>query len=300
MQTILSSKTKTVIIGPEQPFTIIGERINPTGRKMLAAEMAAGNYERVKSDALVQVEAGARMLDVNAGIPLADEPAILEEAIKLVQSITDVPLCIDSSIVEALKRGLGAYEGKPLVNSVTGEDERLETVLPLVKKHNAAVIAISNDDTGISDDPDERFAVAKKIVERAMDHGIPKEDVIIDPLVMPVGAKQYAGRQVFHIIRRVREELGCNTVCGASNVSFGLPNRKDVNATFISMLMAAGMTCAITNPLEAEIKQAVMAADALMGNDENCARWIQANAEGESAARRLDRRAGRRRRPAGS
>ncbi len=300
MQTVLSSKTKTVIIGPDQPFTIIGERINPTGRKMMAAEMAAGNYERVRADALAQVEAGAHVLDVNAGIPLADEPAILEETVKLVQSITDVPLCIDSSIVEALKRGLGAYQGKALVNSVTGEDERLDTVLPLVKKYNAAVIAISNDDTGISDDPDERFAVAKKIVERAMDYGIPREDVIIDPLVMPVGAKQYAGRQVFHIIHRVREELGCNTVCGASNVSFGLPNRKSINATFIAMLMTAGMTCAITNPLEAEIKRAIMAADALMGNDENCARWIQTNAEGASAAKRRDRRTGRRRRSAGA
>jgi 5-methyltetrahydrofolate--homocysteine methyltransferase len=298
MQTVLSSKTKTVIIGPDQPFTIIGERINPTGRKMLAAEMAAGNYNRVRADALAQVEAGAHVLDVNAGIPLADEPAILEETIKLVQSITDVPLCIDSSIVEALKRGLDAYEGKPLVNSVTGEDERLETVLPLVKKHNAAVIAISNDDTGISDDPDERFAVARKIVERAMDYGIPKEDVIIDPLVMPVGAKQYAGRAVFQIIHRIREELGCNTICGASNVSFGLPNRRWVNVAFLPMLIATGMTSAITNPLEGEIKQAIMAADALMGNDENCAKWIKANAEGASAEKRRERRTGRRRRSA--
>jgi 5-methyltetrahydrofolate--homocysteine methyltransferase len=298
MQTVLSSKTKTVIIGPDQPFTIIGERINPTGRKMLAAEMAAGNYDRVRADALAQVEAGAHVLDVNAGIPLADEPAILEETVKLVQSITDVPLCIDSSIVEALKRGLDAYEGKPLVNSVTGEDERLETVLPLVKKHNAAVIAISNDDTGISDDPDERFAVARKIVEHAMDYGIPKEDVIIDPLVMPVGAKQYAGRAVFQIIHRIREELGCNTICGASNVSFGLPNRRWVNAAFLPMLIATGMTSAITNPLESEIKQAIMAADALMGNDENCAKWIKANAEGASAEKRRERRTGRRRRSA--
>lgn len=296
MQTVISSKTKTVIIGPEQPFTIIGERINPTGRKMLAVEMAAGNYERIKEDALSQVEAGARILDVNAGIPLIDEPAVLEDVVRLVQSITEVPLCIDSSVVEALKRGLEAYEGKALVNSVTGEDERLETVLPLVKKHGAAVIAISNDDTGISDDPDERFAIAKKIVERAMDYGIPKEDVIIDPLVMPVGAKQYAGRAVFQIIRRVREELGCNTVCGASNVSFGLPNRKGINATFIPMLIAAGMTSAITNPLEVEIKQAVIAANALMGNDENCMNWIAANAEGDSAAKRRDRQTSRRRR----
>jgi 5-methyltetrahydrofolate--homocysteine methyltransferase len=296
METFISSKTKTVIIGPDQPFTIIGERINPTGRKMLAAEMAARNYERIQNDALAQVEAGARLLDVNAGIPLVDEPAVLEDVVKLVQSIVDVPLCIDSSIVEALQRGLAAYEGKALVNSVTGEDERLETVLPLVKKHNAAVIAISNDETGISDDPDERFAIAKKIVERAMDYGIPKEDVIIDPLVMPVGAKPHAGRAVFQIIRRVREELGCNTVCGASNVSFGLPNRKGVNATFIPMLIAAGMTSAITNPLEMEIKQAILAANALMGNDENCANWIQANAEGESATRRRDRQTIRQRR----
>lgn len=296
MKTEISSKTKTIIIGPEQPFTIIGERINPTGRKMLAAEMAAGNYERMKKDALAQVEAGARILDVNAGIPLIDEPAVLEDVVKLVQSIVDVPLCIDSSMVEALQRGLAVYEGKALVNSVTGEDERLETVLPLVKKHNAAVIAISNDDTGISDDPDERFAIAKKIVERAMDYGIPREDVIIDPLVMPIGAKQYAGRAVFQIIRRVYEELGCNTVCGASNVSFGLPNRRGVNATFIPMLMAVGMTSAITNPLEEEIKKAIMAANALMGHDENCSIWIQENAEGESAAKRHDRRASRRRR----
>lgn len=294
MHTEISSNTKTVLIGPEQPFTIIGERINPTGRKLLAAEMAAGNYERVEKDALAQVAAGAHILDVNAGIPLIDEPAVLEEVIKRVQSITDVPLCIDSSIMEALQRGLEAYEGKALVNSVTGEEDRLEVVLPLVKKHNAAVIAISNDDTGISDDPEVRFAVAKKIVERALDYGIPKEDVIIDPLVMPIGAKRYAGQAVFQIIRRVREELGCNTICGASNVSFGLPNRNAINATFVPMLIAAGMTSAITNPLETEIRQAIMAADALMGNDENCMNWIQANpVEGkERRERRRNRRRG--------
>ncbi len=294
MQTTISSKTKTVLIGPGQPFTIIGERINPTGRKLLAAEMAEGNYERVEKDAIAQVEAGAHILDVNAGIPMIDEPAVLEEIVKMVQSITDVPLCIDSSIVEALQRGLEAYEGKALVNSVTGEEERLESVLPLVKKHNAAVIAITNDESGISDDPDVRFGVAKMIVERAMDHGIPKEDVIIDPLVMPIGAKGDAGRAVFRIIQRVRDELGCNTVCGASNVSFGLPNRNGINMTFVPMLIAAGMTAAITNPLEAEIKQSILAADALMGNDENCMAWIQANRQGEKAARKRERR---RRRP---
>jgi 5-methyltetrahydrofolate--homocysteine methyltransferase len=222
-ETVVSSRSKTVIIGPDRPFTIIGERINPTGRKLLAREMAAGDYSRVEADAIAQVAAGAHMLDVNAGIPLADEPAILARAIQIVQSVTDVPISIDSSIVAALERGLEVYEGKPLVNSVTGEEERLEVVLPLVKKYGAAVIGISNDETGISEDPDVRFAVAKKIVERAMDYGIPREDVIIDPLVMPIGALRYAGRQAFHIMRRCVEELKVNTCCGASNVSLGCP-----------------------------------------------------------------------------
>jgi 5-methyltetrahydrofolate--homocysteine methyltransferase len=290
METILESKTKTVIIGPDRPFTIIGERINPTGREALAIEMAAGNFERVEADALAQVLAGAHMLDVNAGIPLTDEPEIMRQTIELVQSITDVPLSIDSSVVDALRSGLETYEGKALVNSVTGEEERLERVLPLIKKHGAAVIGISNDETGISEDPDVRFAVAKKIVERAEDHGIPREDVLIDPLVMPVGAMQHAGRQVFHIIRRVREELGCNTVCGASNVSFGLPNRSALNATFVPMLMTAGMNAAITNPLEENIRQAILAADALIGNDENCSSWISANTEAGKGRRRTRRR----------
>jgi 5-methyltetrahydrofolate--homocysteine methyltransferase len=276
MDTIIQSRTRTVLIGPERPFTIIGERINPTGRKLLGQEMAAGNYDRVRSDALAQVAAGAHMLDVNAGIPLADEPAILAQAVRIVQSITDVPLSIDSSIVAALESGLAAYEGKALVNSVTGEEERLETVLPLVKKYGAAVIGISNDETGISEDPAVRLAVARKIVERAQDHGIPREDVLIDPLVMPIGAVRYAGRQVFEIVRRCRDELGVNTCCGASNVSFGLPNRAPLNAAFLVMAITAGLTSAITNPLETEIKQAIMAADVMMGHDENCAAWIQA------------------------
>ena len=275
--TVISSRTLTRLIGLDRPFTIIGERINPTGRKKLAAEMAAGDYTRVISDALSQVDAGAHALDVNAGIPLANEPAILEETVKIVQSITDIPLSIDSSIVEALRRGLEAYEGKALVNSVTGEDERLESVLPLVKKYGAAVIGISNDETGISENPDVRFSVAKKIVERALDHGISRENVLIDPLVMPIGAVRYAGRQVFQIVRRVQEELGCNTVCGASNVSFGMPNRAGLNATFLPMAIAAGLTAAITNPLEAEIRNAILAADVLNGNDENCVAWITAN-----------------------
>ncbi|MFQ5401078.1 MAG: dihydropteroate synthase [Anaerolineae bacterium] len=295
-ETIISSKSKHVIIGHDRPFTIIGERINPTGRKLLAAEMAAGNFDRVVKDALAQVEAGAHMLDVNAGIPLADEPAILAKAIRLVQSVTDVPISIDSSIVAALEQGLEAYEGKALVNSVTGEDERLETVLPLVKKYGAAVIGISNDETGISEDPDARFVVAKKIVERAMDYGIPKEDVIIDPLVMPVGAMRYAGRQVFHIVRRCRDELGVNTCCGASNVSFGLPNRVPLNAAFLTMAIASGLTSAITNPIEKEIRQAVLAANVMMGHDENCAVWISASRDDGSASAGSGRQARTRRR----
>lgn len=296
METTISSSTKSVVIGPDRPFTIIGERINPTGRKSLAREMAAGNYERVVSDAMAQVEAGAQMLDVNAGIPLADEPAILATAIQKVQAVTDVPISIDSSVVAALESGLAAYKGKALVNSVTGEEERLESVLPLIKKYGAAVIGISNDETGISEDPDVRFAVARKIVERAQDHGIPKEDVLIDPLVMPVGAMRYAGRQVFQILRRVREELGVNTVCGASNVSFGLPNRDPLNATFLAMAIANGLTSAITNPLESEIMQAIQAANVMMGNDENCEAWILANREEGEEGEGRGRRAGRRRR----
>jgi 5-methyltetrahydrofolate--homocysteine methyltransferase len=241
------------------------------------------------------------MLDVNAGIPLADEPAILAEAIRLVQSVTDVPISIDSSIVAALESGLDAYEGKALVNSVTGEEERLETVLPLVKKHGAAVVAISNDETGISEDPNVRFEVAKKIVERAADHGISHEDVVVDPLVMPIGAINSAGKQVMHLVRRLREELEVNTTCGASNVSFGLPNRNGINSAFLTMAISAGLTSAITSPLHPEVMQAVLGADVMMGNDPDCRAWIskyrQPVAEGEG--RREGRRGGRRRRRRG-
>ena len=274
-ETIISSATKEIRIGFDQPFVIIGERINPTGRKMLAKEMAEGNFSRVEKDTLAQVAAGAHMLDVNAGIPLADEPGILAETIKLVQSLTDVPLSIDSSIVAALEAGLEVYQGKALLNSVTGEEERLESVLPLVKKYNCAVVAISNDETGISEDPDVRFEVAKKIVERAEDHGIPRADVVVDPLVMPIGAMGTAGVQVMQLVRRLREELKVNTTCGASNVSFGLPNRDGVNAAFLTMAMASGLTSAITNPLHDSIMQAVMGGDVMLGKDSNCANWIR-------------------------
>lgn len=295
--TVLSSATKEAVIGFERPFVIIGERINPTGRKLLAAEMKEGDYSRVKADALAQIAAGAHILDVNAGIPLADEPRILGEVIELIQSFTDIPLCIDSSIVEALEVGLSVYKGKALVNSVTGEDEQMERVLPLVKKYGAAVVAISNDETGISQDPDVRFDVAKKIVERAADYGIPACDVVVDPLVMPIGAINDSGIQVMKLVHRLRTELKVNTTCGASNISFGLPNRDGFNAAFLSMSIAAGMTSAITNPLHKEVIAATLGADVMMGRDPDCANWIkrfrEPAAEGEGGR---GGRGGRRRR----
>jgi 5-methyltetrahydrofolate--homocysteine methyltransferase len=276
---------------------MIGERINPTGRKLLAEEMKNGDFSRVEADALAQVEAGAQMLDVNAGIPLADEPALLARAVQLVQSITDVPLSIDSSIIEALEAGLAVYKGKALVNSVTGEAEVMDRVLPLVAKYGAAVVAISNDETGISEDPNVRFEVAKRIVQRAADYGIPASDVVVDPLVMPIGAMGTAGRQVFALLRRLVEELGVNTTCGASNVSFGLPNRNAITGTFLSMAMSNGMSSAIMNPMHPEVKSAIMAADVLMGNDRDCYAWIKANRDPTAAGGAREGRAegGRRR-----
>jgi len=274
-ETVVSSASKEVVIGFERPFCVIGERINPTGRKALSEEMRNGDYSRVEADAVAQVQAGAHMLDVNAGIPLADEPAILAETIKLVQGLVDVPLSIDSSIVAALESGLSVYQGKALVNSVTGEEERLETVLPLVKKYGAAVVAISNDESGISEDPDVRYAVAKKIVERAADYGIPSCDIVVDPLVMPVGAVNQAGASVFRLIRRLHDELKVNTTCGASNISFGLPNRHGMNAAFLSMAIGAGMTSAIMNPLHEEEMTGIRGADVMMGHDPDCMRWIR-------------------------
>jgi 5-methyltetrahydrofolate--homocysteine methyltransferase len=242
------------------------------------------------------------MLDVNAGIPLADEPAILAKAIQLVQSITDVPLSIDSSIVAALEAGLAVYKGKALVNSVTGEEERLESVLPLIKKYGAAVVAISNDETGISEDPDVRFEVAKRIVHRAHDHGIPVCDIVVDPLVMPIGAINRAAVQVMRLVHRLKTELQVNTTCGASNISFGLPRRNGINAAFLTMAIGSGMTSAITNPMHPEVLEAVLGADVMMGHDPDCARWIRkfrepppTGADGEAGRGR--REGGHRRRP---
>jgi len=262
VKTVVESKTKTAVLGFDQPFCVIGERINPTGRKKLAAELEAGDYSTVEKDALAQVMAGADILDINAGVvynstpnPNETEPPLMTALINLVQGLTDVPLCIDSSVPEALEAGLQAAEGRPLLNSVTGEEERLEFVLPLVKKYNVPVVAISNDDTGISEDPEVRFAVAKKIVERAADFGIPAHDIVVDPLVMPIGAMATAGNQVFALVRKLREELGVNTTCGASNISFGLPNRHGINNAFLPMAMGAGMTSAIMNPVALPVTQ---------------------------------------------
>lgn len=295
-RTVLSSPTREVVIGFDEPFVVIGERINPTGRSKLAEEMKNDDFSRVEADAIAQVAAGAHMLDVNAGIPLADEPAILAKTVQLVQSLVDVPLSIDSSVVAALESALAVYQGKALVNSVTGEDEQLEQVLPLVAKHGAAVVAICNDETGISDDPDVRFEVARKIVNRAADHGIERHDIVVDPLVMPVGAIGTAGRQVLYLVRRLREELKVNTTCGASNISFGLPNRPGISSAFLAMAIGSGMTSAITNPLESSVRSTVMAADVIAGHDENCARWISANRDNEGDAR-TRRRTSRRRQP---
>ncbi len=296
-RTIVESKTKTAIIGFDQPFTVIGERINPTGRKILNEELENGDFSRVEADALAQVAAGATILDINSGAVFSGkmaedpryadnnfvEPPLMKQLIEVVQAVTDVPLCIDSSVPGALEAGLAAAEGRPLLNSVTGEEERLELVLPLVKKYNVPVVAISNDDTGISEDPDVRFAVAKKIVERAADFGIPAHDIVVDPLVMPIGAMGTAGLQVFTLVRRLREELGVNTTCGASNISFGLPNRHGINNAFLPMAITAGMTSAIMNPVAlpigpkklAEKKAEVLAAGIVIPEDMTDEAFVQ-------------------------
>ena len=288
-RTVLESATKTVTIGFDEPFCVIGERINPTGRKKLAAELEAGDFSTVEKDALEQVACGAAVLDVNSGAVFTNkmaedpryadnnfvEPMLMPELIARIQALVDVPLCIDSSVPGALKAGLEACKGRPLLNSVTGEEERLELVLPLVKQYNVPVVAISNDDTGISEDPEIRFAVAKKIVERAADFGIPAHDIVVDPLVMPIGAMATAGQQVFALVRRLRDELGVNTTCGASNISFGLPHRHGVNAAFLPMAIGAGMTSAIMNPVRMVEMEAIRAANILMNHDANGGEWIR-------------------------
>ncbi len=284
VRTIVESQSRTVIIGFDEPFCIIGERINPTGRKKLALELENEDFSTVENDALNQVKCGASMLDINAGVvynsnpnPNETEPPLMQKMINLVQTLVDVPLCIDSSVPEALEAGLATAIGRPLLNSVTGEEERLERILPLVKKYNVPVVAISNDDSGISEDPNIRFLVAEKIVKRASDFGIPAHDIVVDPLVMPIGAMATAGKQVFSLVARLRSELGVNTTCGASNISFGLPNRHSINATFLPMAMSAGMTSAIMNPTRLEEMNAIRAGNLLLNNDSHGTEWIKNN-----------------------
>ena len=275
METTLSTRTKTVRISPDSPFAIIGERINPTGRKKLAEEMAAGDYSRVRADALAQVAAGAQVLDVNSGVPGGDEPVIMRQAVQMVMEAVDVPLSFDSPNPAALEAALSIYPGKALINSTTGEDEALERVLPLAKKYGAAVICLVNDERGPVQDPLVRLEIARKIAARAADHGIPLADLVFDPLVMTVGADANAGKITLETIRLLRQELGVNLTAGASNVSFGLPDRPSLNAAFMAMAMAMGLDAAITNPLEPAVHTAILAADLFLGHDAYGGAWIK-------------------------
>jgi 5-methyltetrahydrofolate--homocysteine methyltransferase len=283
MDTVLRGRSATVTIGADKPFCIIGERINPTGRKKLAEELKGGDFSTVVLDTRTQVEAGADMLDVNAGIPLVDEAELLATMLQTVQAEADVPICIDSSVIEALEAGLAVYEGKALVNSVTGEDDRLEEILPLVARHGAAVIGLANDETGIPETPEQRLEIARKIVSAAGDHGIPPEDVVIDPLAMTVGADTEAVTTTLRTISLIRDELGVNMCLGASNVSFGLPERFVLNAAFLPMAMAAGLTSAIMSTAEVCVSS-VRAADLLLGHDPWGASWIAAHRARQAAA----------------
>jgi 5-methyltetrahydrofolate--homocysteine methyltransferase len=283
VDTVLQSRSRTVTIAIDKPFCIIGERINPTGRKAFAQELREGNLERVLEDADAQIAMGADMLDVNAGIPLVDEAELLAQMIRLLQDHTDIPLCIDSSVIEALEAGLDSYEGKALVNSVTGEDDRLELILPIVARHGAAVIGLTNDETGIPETAEKRLEIARKIVSVAGDHGIPPEDVVLDPLAMTVGADPQAVRITLDAIEMIRDELGVNMCLGASNVSFGLPERHTLNAAFLAMGSAHGLTSAIMNALSEECVRSVRASDLMLGKDEWGANWISAHRARQAA-----------------
>ena len=276
METKLSLKNKTIVISPEKPFTIIGERINPTRRKKLAETMAQGDFSVVQEDARKQVEAGAHVLDVNAGIPGGDEPALLRGAVQAVIEVSNVPLCIDTANPDALRAALEVYPGKALINSTTAEEHMMERVLPLAKQFNAAVIGVITDETGLPPTPEARLKVAEKLIKRAGDYGIPVEDIIIDCLALTVGADHNAGKITLDTIALVRQELGSNINLGASNVSFGLPDRKIVNTAYLALAIARGMTTAITDPTVPEIQTTLLACDLLMGRDEYAMRWIKA------------------------
>jgi 5-methyltetrahydrofolate--homocysteine methyltransferase len=273
VDTVVQSRSRTVVIGPDQPFCVIGERINPTGRKAFQAQLQAGDLSQLEQDTVEQVAGGADMLDVNVGDPLADEIELMRSAVPLVQGLTDLPLCIDSSIIEALEAGLSAYEGKALVNSVTGEDARLEAILPIVARHGAAVIGLANAED-IPMEPERRLEVAKKIVSVAGDYGIPPEDILIDPLAMPVGAEPRAVTLFLETLHLLRDELGVNTTCGASNTSFGLPGRHTLGAAFLAVAQSHGLTSAIMDARRTETVEAVRATDFLLGRDEWGSRWI--------------------------
>jgi 5-methyltetrahydrofolate--homocysteine methyltransferase len=278
MHTTVSSATREVVIGPDRPFCLIGERINPTGRKLFAEQLRAGDLSRIAVDVEQQVAGGATMLDVNMGVPLADEAELLAKAVTMIQEITDLPLCIDSSVVEALEAGLSAYRGKALVNSVTGERERLDAILPLVKEHGAAVIALPNEEDEIPDDPRKRLEITRKIVDVAVgEFEIPLEDIVIDPLAMPIGADSTLVRKTLDTIELIRAEFGLNMTLGASNVSFGMPDRHALGAAFLPMAMRCGLTSAVMDVRTPQIVEAVKAADLLLGNDEWGAAWIAAH-----------------------
>jgi 5-methyltetrahydrofolate--homocysteine methyltransferase len=275
MHTIVSSATKTVTIGADQPFCIIGERINPTGRKIFQEQLRAGDLSALEKDVNDQVAMGATMLDVNMGAPMIDEAEMLAKAVTMIQELTDLPLCIDSSVVEALEAGLDAYKGKALVNSITAEDERMELILPLVKKYGAAIIALPNDEFEIPEEPERRLELTRYIVEQATGkYGIPIEDIVIDPLAMPIGADSQMVVRTLKTIELIRDEFGLNMTLGASNVSFGMPDRHTLNAVFLPMAMKAGLTSAIMDSRTASNVSAVRAADLMMGNDEWGANWI--------------------------
>ena len=276
LTTILSSATKKVEINRSKPTVIIGERINPTGRKQVLAAFQAGDFEIARTDALGQVEAGAHMLDVNAGVPGADEPALLTQVLKTVMAATDVPLCIDTADPEALAAALALYKGKALVNSCNGEERSLKAVLPVVKEYGAAVIGLCMDDDGIPETPEARLKVAAKIIERAGKLGIPIEDVVVDPLALTMGADSNAGHIALQTVELLVKELGVNITMGASNISFGMPDRAYINSAFIAMAIHAGLTCPITNPLVTPVITAILAADLSMGRDTYGQRWIKA------------------------
>ena len=284
MHTIVSSGDKTLTIGSDQPFCIIGERINPTGRKAFQEQLRAGDLSAVEKDVADQIAGGAMMLDVNMGAPLVDEAALLAESVRLIQRLTDVPLCIDSSIVEALDAGLAAYEGKALVNSVTAEDERMEMILPLVKKYGAAVIALPNDDKEIPEDPQRRFELTEYVVDKATGtYGIPIEDIVIDPLAMPIGADSQMVVRTLETIHLIADRIGVNMTLGASNVSFGMPDRHTLNSVFLPVAMGAGLTSAIMDARTPSIVTAVKAGDLMLGNDEWGMAWISAHRAREAA-----------------